>query len=207
VFTAGGTEADNLAIRGAAWAASARGRHLVTTTVEHQAVLGAFAQLERFGFTVTYLDVDRYGRADPDLVAASLTPHTTLVSIGYANGEIGTASYRRDRRDLPPGRCCSIPMPSGAAHLDLDVDSLQVDLLVLHPQVEAQGAGALLSVGTASSPAAGWIVNGVGQTGRHPSLTGRLRLAQAGAALRDAEHARQRGLWQRCSPAGHARRR
>ena len=65
VFTGGGSEADNLAIKGAAWAASARGRHIITSGVEHKAVLHACAIMERSGFAVTYLRVDRYGQVDP----------------------------------------------------------------------------------------------------------------------------------------------
>ena len=69
VFTSGGTEADNLAISGYAWAASARGRHVITTSIEHKAVLQACALLERHGFEVTYLPVDADGLVDPDAVA------------------------------------------------------------------------------------------------------------------------------------------
>ncbi|MGH2456172.1 MAG: cysteine desulfurase family protein, partial [Candidatus Limnocylindria bacterium] len=90
VFTGGGTEADNLAIKGVAWASSARGRRIVTTSVEHKAVLNACAVLERYGFEVAYLPVDRYGRVDPAEVAAAITDHTTLVSVMYANNEVGT---------------------------------------------------------------------------------------------------------------------
>ncbi|MEX0710439.1 MAG: aminotransferase class V-fold PLP-dependent enzyme, partial [Chloroflexota bacterium] len=90
IFTAGGSESDNLAIKGAAWAASARGRHIVTSSVEHKAVLHTCAILERSGFEVTYLPVDRYGRVDPAELAEAITEHTTLVSIMYANNEVGT---------------------------------------------------------------------------------------------------------------------
>src|SRR3977135_3736964 len=76
VFTSGGSEADNLAVKGAAWAASARGRHIVTSSVEHKAVLLTCAILERSGFEVTYLPVDRYGRVDPAEVEAAITDHT-----------------------------------------------------------------------------------------------------------------------------------
>jgi cysteine desulfurase len=90
VFTASGTESDNLAIRGVAWAASARGRHIVTSTVEHKAVLSTLAILERQGFTVTAVGVDRHGRVDPAEVAAAITDFTTLVTIQAANNEVGT---------------------------------------------------------------------------------------------------------------------
>jgi cysteine desulfurase len=90
VFTAGGTEADNLALKGVAWAASARGRHLVTSAVEHKAVLSTTAVLERQGFDVTTVAVDRHGRVDPADVEAAITERTTLVSIQAANNEVGT---------------------------------------------------------------------------------------------------------------------
>ena len=90
VFTASGTEADNLAVKGVAWAASSRGRHLVTSAVEHKAVLAPMAVLERQGFTITEVGVDADGRVDPDEVAAAVTERTTLVSVMAANNEIGT---------------------------------------------------------------------------------------------------------------------
>jgi len=90
VFTAGGTEADNLAVKGIAWAGTARGRHVVTSAVEHKAVLNACAILERSGFEITHLPVDRYGRVDPADVAAAITQRTTLVTVMAANNEVGT---------------------------------------------------------------------------------------------------------------------
>ena len=90
VFTSGGTEADNLAVKGIAWGASAKGRHVITSAVEHKAVLASAAILERQGFEVTYLPVDRFGRVDPGDVAAAITDRTTLVSVQAANNEVGT---------------------------------------------------------------------------------------------------------------------
>ncbi len=90
VFTSGGTESDNLALKGVAWAGSGNGRHVITSGVEHKAVMNAAAMLERHGFTITYLPVDRYGRVDPAELAAAITGATTLVSIQAANNEVGT---------------------------------------------------------------------------------------------------------------------
>ncbi len=90
VFTASGTEADNLAVKGVAWAASARGRHVVIGAVEHKAVINPAAMLERQGFHVTTVGVDRSGRVDPDAVAAVISDATVLVSIQAANNEVGT---------------------------------------------------------------------------------------------------------------------
>lgn len=90
VFTSGGTESDNLALKGVAWAASARGRHIITSAVEHKAVLNSVGVLERHGFEITVLPVDRYGRVKPEDVAEALTDHTILVSLQAANNEVGT---------------------------------------------------------------------------------------------------------------------
>ena len=90
VFTSGGTESDNLALKGIAWAGTGRGRHVITSSVEHKAVMNAAAMLERHGFAITYLPVDRYGRVDPAEVAAAITDATVLVSIQASNNEVGT---------------------------------------------------------------------------------------------------------------------
>jgi cysteine desulfurase len=91
VFTSGGTESNNLAILGVARLLRDRGRHLITSSVEHPAVLHCFAELERYeGFTVTYLPVDSEGRIDPASLKAALRPDTILVSVMAANNEIGT---------------------------------------------------------------------------------------------------------------------
>ena len=92
VFTSGGTESDNAAIRGAAFAQRERGRgdHIVTSQVEHHAVLHAFEQLEREGFRATYLPVDRDGLLDLGALEAAVGPETTLVSVMTANNEVGT---------------------------------------------------------------------------------------------------------------------
>ena len=90
VFTASGTEADNLALKGVAWASSARGRHVVVSAVEHKAILNPAAMLERQGFAITAIGVDRSGRVDADEVGAAITEATTLVSVQAANNEVGT---------------------------------------------------------------------------------------------------------------------
>lgn len=90
VFTSGGTEADNLAILGVALACRARGRHLITTTIEHPAVKSAFELLEQHGFTVTWLPVSKNGRISPEDVGAAIRPDTILVSVMFANNELGT---------------------------------------------------------------------------------------------------------------------
>lgn len=90
VFTAGGTESDNLALFGTMHAQKSRGKHIVTTAIEHHAVLHSCQQLERDGFEVTYLPVDRTGRVHAEQVAEALRPDTVLVSVMFGNNEVGT---------------------------------------------------------------------------------------------------------------------
>ena len=92
VVTSGGTEANNLAIKGAAWAGKAHGHRLVASAVEHHAVGHTMRHLEKFGFEVVEVPVDRYGRVDPDELDAAIDERTTLVSVMLANNEVGTSS-------------------------------------------------------------------------------------------------------------------
>lgn len=90
LFTSGGSESDNLALRGVLWALRERGNHLITTEVEHHAVLYAARALERQGFQVTYLRPDRLGLISPQQVAEAITDRTTLISVMHGNNEVGT---------------------------------------------------------------------------------------------------------------------
>ncbi len=139
VFTSGGTESDNAALLGAALAQRASGVHIVTTHIEHHAVLYAAELLEELGFDVTYVHPDRDGIVAPEAVEAALRPETTLVSVMLANNEIGTVQpvaeiARRVRaRAAELGRSIAVHTDAvqGPGALDLDVDALGVDLLSL----------------------------------------------------------------------------
>src|SRR5829696_2091977 len=148
VFTSGGTEANNLALKGAAWAGKARGHRIVTTPVEHHAVGHALAYLEKFGFEVVQVPVDRYGRVDPADVEGAITERTTLVSVMLANNEVGTiqpvgevAAIVRSQR----GILLHVDAIQAAPWMDLDVGSLGADLVSLaaHKAEGPKGTGSL----------------------------------------------------------------
>ena len=89
-FTAGGSESDNWALKATAEAYQNKGKHIITTKIEHHAILHTATYLEERGFEVTYLDVDEYGKVNPADVEATIRPDTILISVMYANNEIGT---------------------------------------------------------------------------------------------------------------------
>ncbi|MEI7834707.1 MAG: cysteine desulfurase family protein, partial [bacterium] len=133
IFTSGGTEADNLALKGVAHAAASRGQHIITTAFEHHAVLGPCKTLAREGFQITYIRPDNAGYISAAQVATALTPATTLVSVMYANNEIGTVQPLAEIALIchENGVYLHTDAVQAAGELPLNVDELGVDLLSL----------------------------------------------------------------------------
>jgi cysteine desulfurase len=148
VFTSGGTESINLALKGVAWAGKARGNRLVTSAVEHHAVLHALRHLEKFGFEIVTLPVDRYGRVDPEQLERAINDRTVLVSLMLANNEVGTVQPMADIIRVVRshrGVALHVDAVQAAPYMSIDVRDLDVDLLSLaaHKLEGPKGTGAL----------------------------------------------------------------
>lgn len=198
VFTSGATEADNWAILGVAWAHEARGRHIITTAVEHHAVLEPCRFLAERGWEVTILPVDRYGRVDPDDVRRAIRSDTVLVSVMHANNEVGTlepvAEIARICRER--GVLVHTDATQSFGALPLHVDELGVDLLSAsaHKRYGPKGVGLLyIRKGTRILPL---LRGGSHQRGRRagtenvPGIVGFATAIEIALADREAEQAR-----------------
>jgi cysteine desulfurase NifS len=200
VFTGSGSEADNLAIKGAAFALRDRGNHIITTTIEHPAILNTCRFLEGQGYIITYLEVDEFGYLHPEKLRDAMKAQTILVSMMMANNEVGTV--------LPIKELCAIAHEKGALfHTDavqalgkikVDVGELDVDMLSLsaHKLHGPKGIGALyIKKGLKVEP----VVHGGGQEGglragteSVPAIAGLGRAAElAMYALPEAEHIKE----------------
>ncbi|HXZ94567.1 MAG TPA: cysteine desulfurase NifS [Dehalococcoidia bacterium] len=147
VFTSGGTEADNFALKGVAYANEHKGNHIITTSIEHHAVMGACKFLEAKGFEITYLGVDEYGMVAPQDVQKAITNKTILISVMHANNEVGTIEPIEEIGEIAKEAeiCFHTDAVQTVGHIPVNVDKLKVNLLTIsaHKFYGPKGVGAL----------------------------------------------------------------
>jgi cysteine desulfurase len=163
-FTSGGTESNNLAIKGVALRNKDRGNHIVTTNAEHMSVMNPCKSLMKQGFAVTFVPVDKSGIVDLQALEGAVTDKTTLVSVCYANGEIGTIQPVREIAEIVHRKGASLHMDAVAAtgQVPIDVQDENIDLLTIssNDMYGPRGIGALyVKTGTRIEP----IIQGGGQ--------------------------------------------
>jgi cysteine desulfurase len=210
LFTSGGTESNNCAIRGVALAYAERGRHIITSSIEHPAVTAVCRQLETEGFEVTWIPVDESGQVRAADVAAAVRPDTTLITLMHANNEVGTVQPIEAVSEIARGRGILVHTDAAqsAGKIPVDVHMLGVDLLSIagHKLYAPKGVGALyVRDGVTLHP----LMNGAGQEGgRRPGTenvleivglgeaceAARLDLAQNLARMKETRDALERGL-------------
>ncbi|KPN96824.1 cysteine desulfurase family protein [Lysinibacillus sp. ZYM-1] len=193
IFTSGGTEADNMAILGTVYARAKEGKHIITTQVEHHAVLHTCEKLERDGFEVTYLPVDKSGRVAIEDVQKALREDTILVTIMYGNNEIGTIQPIADIGELLQGHQATFHTDAVQAYglEPIDVGQLKVDLLSVsaHKINGPKGIGFLYQ--KAGAPLASYALGGAQEKKRRagteniPAIIGFSMAVQVANKLRE----------------------
>lgn len=192
-FNSGGTEGDNMALRGVM--ARAAGRHIVSTAMEHHAVLHTLTDLERSGYQVTLVRPDKSGHVSPDEIRAALRPDTALISVMTANNELGTIQPIREIGAIAHDR--GIPFHTdavqAAGHIPLNVNACNIDILTLsaHKFGGPKGSGAIyIRRGTACSPLMTGGAQEHGNRAGTENVTGIVGLARA-LELAEAELERE----------------
>ncbi len=203
VFTSGATESNNMVIKGIAKAAG-KGKHFITSQIEHPAVLEPCRHIERFGYKVTYLPVDKFGLVDPDSLVKAITPETALISIMHSNNEVGTIQDISTLAKIASSR--GVPFHTDAAQsvgkVPCRVNDLGVDFLTVagHKFYAPKGVGALYIRKDRKLPP---MLHGAGhEHGMRPGTENLASVVGLGAAcelampLLDSEASRQKKLGQ-----------
>ena len=189
IFTSGGTESDNSAILGIAYANKERGYHIITSSIEHHAVIEPCHFLEKHGYKVTYLPVDKYGMVNPEDVKRAITPRTILVTIMHASNEVGTIQPIAEIGNIAreAGVYFHTDAVQAFGHLPIDVRQLNVDLLSVsgHKLYGPKGIGLLyIRKGTHLAP---FMLGGGQEDGRRGSTYNTPGIVGLGKAVEIAE--------------------
>jgi len=198
VFTSGGTESNNLAIKGVAYRNKERGNHIVTTTIEHMSVMNTCKSLMKEGFNVTYVPVDKYGLVDFQALEKAVTDKTILASVMYANGEIGTIQSIKEIGEIvhSKGALLHVDAVAAAGQMPINVEKENIDLMSIssNDMYGPKGVGALyIKTGTRIQP----IIYGGGQerglrsgTENVPAIVGMGKAGEIARAEMQTEGAR-----------------